>query len=96
VAESATGDHVMLSRLSAARKATPTLLGDLPLIVMSRGLKAPPEKYAAHADISRISRNARHLVVADAYHEIHLSHPDAVVAAIRDVVASVRAKAPLR
>ena len=96
VAESATGDYAMLSRLSAARKGTPTLLGDLPFIVLSRGLKASPEKHAAHADISRMSRNARHLVVADSYHEIHLSHPDVVVSAIRDVVASVRAKAPLR
>jgi pimeloyl-ACP methyl ester carboxylesterase len=96
VAESATGDYAMLSRLITARKATPTLLGDLPVIVMSRGLKAPPDKYAAHDEISRMSRNARHLVVADSYHEIHLSHPDVVVAAIRDVVASVRAKAPLR
>ena len=96
VAESATGNHAMLSRLSAARKGTPALLGDLPLIVLSRGLKAPPEKHTAHAEISRMSRNGRHLVVADSYHEIHLSHPDAVVSAIGDVVASVRAKAPLR
>jgi pimeloyl-ACP methyl ester carboxylesterase len=96
VAESATGDYAMLSRLSAARKATPTLLGDLPLIVMSRGLNMSPDKHAAHAEISRLSRNARHLVVADSYHEIHLSHPDVIVAAIRDVVASIRAKAALR
>ena len=96
VAQSGTGDYSMLSRLSAARKATPTLLGDLPVIVLSRGLKASPEQHAAHAEISRMSRNARHLVVADSHHEIHLSHPDVVVAAIRDVVGSVRAKAPLR
>jgi pimeloyl-ACP methyl ester carboxylesterase len=96
VVESATGDYAMLSRLSAARKATPTLLGDLPVIVLSRGLNASPEQQAAHAEISRMSRNARHLVVADSYHEIHLSHPDVVVAAIGDVVAAVKAKAPLR
>jgi len=96
VAESGTGDYSMLSRLSAARKATPVLLGDLPVIVLSRGLNASTEQHAAHAEISRMSRNARHLVVADSHHEIHLSHPDVVVAAIRDVVGSVRAKAPLR
>lgn len=95
-AESATGDYTMLSRLSAARKTTPALLGDLPVIVLSRGLNASPEQHAAHAGISRMSRNARHLVVADSHHEIHLSHPDVVAAAIRDVVASVRGKAPLR
>lgn len=70
-------------------------LGDLPLVVLSRGLDASAEQRAAHAEISRMSRNARHLVVADSYHEIHLSHPEVVVTAIRDVVASVRAKAPL-
>jgi pimeloyl-ACP methyl ester carboxylesterase len=96
VAESSTGDHAMLSRLSAARKGTPTLLGDLPVIVLSRGLNASPEQHAAHAEISRMSRNSRHLVVADSYHEIHLSHPDVVASAIRDVVMSVRAKTPLQ
>jgi pimeloyl-ACP methyl ester carboxylesterase len=96
VAESSIGDYVMMSRLSAARKATPALLADLPLIVLSRGLNSSPEQREAHAEISRMSRNARHLVVADSYHEIHLSHPDVVVAAIGDVVAAVRTKAPLR
>jgi hypothetical protein len=86
----------MLSRLSAARKATPALLGDLPLVVLSRGLDASPEQHAAHAEISRMSRSARHLVVADSYHEIHLSHPEVVVAAIGEVVSSVRARVPLR
>jgi hypothetical protein len=55
---------------------TPALLSDLPLIVLSRGRDASPELHAAHARIARMSRNARHLVVADAYHEIHLSHPE--------------------
>ena len=96
VAESATGDYAMLSRLSAARKTTPTLLGDLPVIVLSRGLDASSEQQAAHAEISRMSRNARHLIVADSYHDIDLSHPDVVVGAIRDVVAAVKATAPLR
>ena len=96
VAESSIGDYTMLSRLSAARKATATLLGDLPVIVLSRGLNASPEQHAAHAEISRMSRNARHLVVPDSYHEIHLSHPDVVVGAIGDVVAAVKTKAPLR
>jgi hypothetical protein len=96
VIESSSGDHAMLSRLSSARKANPTLLGDLPIVVLSRGLNSSLEQSAAHAEISRLSRNSRHLVVAESYHEIHLSHPNAVVAAIGDVVAAVRAKVPLR
>ena len=95
VAESAAGDYAMLSRLSAARKATPTLLGDLPVIVLSRGLNASPEQQAAHAEIAPVPQRAA-LVVAESYHEIHLSHPDVVVAAVGDVVDAVRAKAPLR
>jgi pimeloyl-ACP methyl ester carboxylesterase len=96
VIESSSGDHAMLSRLSAARKASPAPLGDMPLIVLSRGLNASPDLHAAHAEIARLSRNSRQLVVAESYHEIHLSHPNAVVAAIGDVVAAVRVRAPLR
>jgi hypothetical protein len=42
-----------------------------------------------------MSRNARHLVVADSYHDIH-PHPTTGVAVIGDVVDAVRATAPLR
>jgi pimeloyl-ACP methyl ester carboxylesterase len=96
VVESARGDFAMLTRLSSARKATPNVLGDLPLIVLTRGLGSSPAQQAAHADISRLSRNSRHQVVADSYHEIHLSHPEAVVAAVTDVVNAVRGGTPLR
>lgn len=96
VAESGSGDYTMLSRLSTARKTTPDLLGDMPLIVLSRGREASPDQHAAHAELSRMSRNSRHLIVPDAYHEIHLSHPDVVVKAVADVVTAVRGKAPLR
>jgi pimeloyl-ACP methyl ester carboxylesterase len=96
VAESATGDYAMLSRLYAARKATPAPLGDLPIIVLSRERGGSRDHQAAHAEIARLSRNGRHRLVADSYHEIHLSHPDETAAAIADVVAAVRTKAPLR
>jgi pimeloyl-ACP methyl ester carboxylesterase len=91
-AEFAAGDYAMLSRLSAARKAAPALLGDMPLIVLTRGRGGAEE---AHAELARMSRNSRHTVVQDSYHEIHLSHPAAVVRAVGDVVAAVRTKAPL-
>ena len=81
------GDHAMLSRLLAARKATPALLGDLPLFVLSRGRGGQPD---AHAELARMSRAGRHLVVPDSYHEIHLSHPDAVVTAVAETVQQTR------
>jgi len=90
VKEFESGDYAMLSRLSAARKANPELLGDMPMIVLTRGRSSAPDLQAAHAEISRLSRIGRHMVVPEAYHEIHLSHPDAVVKAVTEVVAQVR------
>ena len=96
VIESSTGDYAMLSRLSAARKATPQLLGELPVIVLSRERGADPQQHAAHAAIAGMSRNSRHLIVPDSYHEIHLSHPEVVVEAVLDVVAAARNRSRLR
>jgi pimeloyl-ACP methyl ester carboxylesterase len=89
-AESGSGDYAMLSRLSAARKANPGLLGNLPMIVLTRGLGSSPTQQAAHAEIARMSRIGRHMVVTDAYHEIHLSHPEAIVKAVNEVITQVR------
>jgi pimeloyl-ACP methyl ester carboxylesterase len=93
-AESGSGDYAMLSRLSAARKANPTLLGDMPVIVLTRGRGSNPTQQGAHAEIARMSRTGRHAIVPDAYHEIHLSHPDEVVKAVNDVVTQVRQRKP--
>jgi pimeloyl-ACP methyl ester carboxylesterase len=96
VAEFSAGDHAMLSRLSTARTSTPTLLGDMPVVVLTRGLDASPNQQAAHAAIAKLSRNSRHTAVPGSYHEIHLSHPEAVVAAVLDVVSAARERRPLR
>jgi pimeloyl-ACP methyl ester carboxylesterase len=96
LAEYSEGERAALARLKAARQASGAVLGDMPVIVLTRGRGASPELQAAHAELSRISRNARHQIVPDAYHEIHLSHPDVVAKAIGDVLAAVRNKAPLR
>jgi pimeloyl-ACP methyl ester carboxylesterase len=96
VAEFSAGDHAMLSRLSAARTSTPNLLGDMPVVVLTRGLDASPDQHAAHAAIAKLSRNSRHTAVPGSYHEIHLSHPEAVITAILDVVSAVRERRPLR
>ena len=90
-AESGTGDYTMLARLSRARKATPNLLGDMPLIVLTRGRGSSPDQQAAHAELARMSRVGQHIVVPGAYHEIHLSNPDVVVKAVNDVVVQSRA-----
>jgi pimeloyl-ACP methyl ester carboxylesterase len=87
VTEFQSGDYAMLSRLLTARRATPASLGDLPLVVLSRGRGGQPD---AHAELAKMSRAGRHLVVADSYHEIHLSHPEAVVTAVVEIVEQVR------
>ena len=96
VAEFSAGDHAMLSRLSTARTSTPTPLREMPVVVLTRGLNASPNQQAAHAALAKLSRNARHTAVPGSYHEIHLSHPEAVIAAILDVVTAVRERRPLR
>jgi pimeloyl-ACP methyl ester carboxylesterase len=89
-AESGSGDYAMLSRLSAARKDDPSLLGDMPLIVLTRGLGQSAAQQAAHAELARMSRAGHHMVAPDSYHEIHLSHPEVVVKAVSDVIAGAR------
>jgi pimeloyl-ACP methyl ester carboxylesterase len=89
-AESGSGDYAMLSRLSAARRANPVLLGDMPLIVLTRGRGSSPDQQAAHAELARMSRLGRHMVVGDAYHEIHLSHPEVVIEAVNGAILQAR------
>ncbi len=74
----------------------PNLLADMPVVVLTRGLDASPDKQAAHAAIAKLSRNSRHAAVPGSYHEIHLSHPEAVITAILDVVKALRERRPLR
>ena len=95
VAEFLEGDRAALAQLKAARQASAAVLGEMPVIVLTRGRDASNELQAAHAEISRMSRNSRHLVIPDVYHEIHLSHPGAVVNAITDVLAAVRSTVAL-
>jgi pimeloyl-ACP methyl ester carboxylesterase len=96
VAEFSAGDYAMLSRLRTARRSTPYPLGDIPVLVLTRGLDTSPDQQAAHAVIARLSRNSRHTAIPASYHEIHLSHPDVVITAIIDVVSAVRERRPLR
>jgi pimeloyl-ACP methyl ester carboxylesterase len=95
VLESAEGERAALAELRAARLAQEHLLGDRPVVVLSRGVDSPQEMRDVHATAARLSRNSRHTVVAGSGHEIHLFEPAAVVQAIRDVVDSVRSGAKL-
>jgi pimeloyl-ACP methyl ester carboxylesterase len=83
-------DRARLSALHQARAERPTVLDDLPLIVLTRGVDSSRDLLDSHARLAALSTNARHSVVQGAGHEIHLYQPEAVVDAIRAVVEAVR------
>lgn len=90
-----------------ARKADEYALGDLPLRVVSAGLrdKEPDNRHTAaelvaeserlQRDLVRLSRRGRQIVAPDSGHRIQLDAPDVVVRAIREVLEEARlVKAP--
>jgi pimeloyl-ACP methyl ester carboxylesterase len=64
-------------------------LGDIPLVVLSAG-NTNGRRLEAHEELARLSRRGTHVVVRTAGHWIHLDEPEAVVAAIREVVEQAR------
>jgi pimeloyl-ACP methyl ester carboxylesterase len=91
----AEGERARLARLLQLRAAKEHPLGELPLVVLTRGLERSQGMTDAHAAVAGLSTNARHTVVDGAGHEIHLFTPAAVIQAIADVLEAVRTKSPL-
>jgi len=88
-----------LGLLRAQRAHTDHVLGDLPLIVMSRGLpedaspagqKFEEEHNRDQAGLVTLSRVGKQVVARRSGHHIPLDEPDLVVAAIRDVLSAAR------
>src|SRR5690606_9403536 len=84
----------------AARPAAPS---DMPLVVLSHGVPQaipglPEDVNAAYEaawqqmqrELAARSARGRHVVVEGSGHNIHHDRPDAVVAAIREVVEAIR------
>ena len=70
-------------------------LGDVPLVVLSRGLNTGALQQRLQADLARLSTNVVHVTVGNADHEIHLYAPDVTVTWIDVVVDAVRSGQPL-
>ena len=75
--------------------AAPYPLGDLPLVVLSRGrAEGDAEREATHreqqAELLRLSRSSRQVIAERSGHGILVEQPELVVAAIRDVLAAAR------
>ena len=83
-----------LAAMLAERRKTPHPLGDLPLVVLSRGVPGgdpavEDEHTKNQADLVRLSRRGTQVIARESGHQILLSQPDLVVAAIREVVQTV-------
>jgi pimeloyl-ACP methyl ester carboxylesterase len=73
-------------------------LGDLPLVVVSRGSTNAAQKpflavwYALQDSLAQRSTHGRRIIAEGAGHDIHLDRPGVVIAAIRDVWDQCRPK----
>ena len=72
--------------LRTLRLSHPHVLGDLPLIVLRRGLRTNDVLNQREADLAALSTRGRLVVAPESDHEIQLYQPDLVVQAIRDVI----------
>lgn len=91
------GDEILA--LKTARAATKYPLGDMPLVVLTRGIPIPPtvergiereqERQRLKADLAALSRNGRQVTAsAGTGHHIHIDEPQLVIRAIREVVSA--------
>jgi pimeloyl-ACP methyl ester carboxylesterase len=95
VMQGAESERAQLAQLRQRRQERTHPLGDRPLVVLSRGLDTNPERDASFSQLAQISSNARHTVVKNAGHEIHLFEPTAVIQAVQHVVEAARNKTRL-
>jgi pimeloyl-ACP methyl ester carboxylesterase len=88
-----------LAELRAQRGNTPYPLGDLPLIVITRGLPEETGTDAAaredehrrdHAAIASLSRRGKQVIAQHSDHHVQLEEPELVVSAIEEVRAAYR------
>jgi hypothetical protein len=95
----------MWGNLAAARAMQLSTLGDMPLVVLSRGLtqmSTGPGTSAEdvegfkvaddemQAELAALSTSGKQVIAADCGHHIHVEQPQLVIDAIREVVEAVR------
>jgi pimeloyl-ACP methyl ester carboxylesterase len=82
--------------LRNSRLGTPHALGDLPLIVLRRGLRSNDVLNQREADLAALSTVGKLVVATRSDHEIHLYEPELVAGAIREVVEAARRNMAIR
>lgn len=75
---------------SAAQANAVQSFGDLPLIVLSRGLDPEPDWQAMQSDLLQLSSNSEQWIAEQSGHNIEIDQPQAAVAAIVKMVEQVR------
>ena len=88
-----------LAALRAQRTTTQYPLGDLPLVVITRGLPEESGADAAalerehrqdHATIAALSQRGKQIIAERSGHHVQLDEPQLVVSAVREIVTAVR------
>ena len=82
--------YATLTRLHEISSLHEHPLGDVPLVVLSRGMNTGALQERLQAELVRLSTNAIHVTVDNADHEIHLYAPDVTVSWIETMVDAVR------
>jgi pimeloyl-ACP methyl ester carboxylesterase len=89
-------EHEELASLRAESAKSKYPLGDLPLIVLTRGrseedTKALEEEHRRdHTSVAAMSRNGKLVVATRSGHHVQLEEPELVIQAIRDVLTATR------
>jgi pimeloyl-ACP methyl ester carboxylesterase len=94
-----------LARMFGRRNETKYPLGDMPLIVLTRGI--PGEDERAHqvlleehdrlqSELKSLSTNSKQMIAEHSGHFIQIEQPELVVSAVREVVSAARHKSKLR
>jgi pimeloyl-ACP methyl ester carboxylesterase len=91
----------------SAKKLSTTPLGDVPLVVISRGEGGYPdtpevsgkqldqERREEQAELTYLSHNSKQIIAEHSGHNVHLEDPKLVVQAIHEVVDTARGKGKL-
>jgi hypothetical protein len=82
--------YATLMRLHEISSLQEHPLGDVPLIVLSRGMNTGTLHERLQAELVRLSTNAMHVTVDNTDHEIHLYAPGVTVSWIETMVEAVR------
>lgn len=64
--------------------------GDLPLIVLSRGLDLNPDWQAMQSELLQLSSNSQQLIAEKGGHNLEIDQPEAAIAAIVEMVKRLR------